>query len=149
MLPRRRSTSRRSSLPQTTDPPAVSPTAVAPGEAERSLTTPEENELPAIDEKIESLNRETDPGIVATPLEHKPGAPQDIHSIDQPDNLGKAKAPTAKKPADELLVKNQDAVGDIKEKFTASKSSPIWDRYVKMTEEEDRDVLEDWEGWVI
>ncbi|KAG8730680.1 hypothetical protein FRC11_006108, partial [Ceratobasidium sp. 423] len=67
-----------------------------------------------------------------------------------PDNVnrvGNAKPTTGF--GDGYPTDGQGVVDDVRTKFTTSKTAPLWDKYVKIAEAEDRDILEDWEGFVL
>ncbi|KDN35940.1 hypothetical protein RSAG8_11203, partial [Rhizoctonia solani AG-8 WAC10335] len=139
MLPSPRSRRSRGSIHmQAANPPEVpvSPPLVAPAGNEHSPAPEEGLRLSVAANKVEPSNNETDnPGISTQPLENKAAA--------------QANPSLPKKPADERHASDTGAVGEMKTKFTASKSSPLWDKYIKIAEEEDKDIFEDWEGFVL
>ncbi|KAG8698558.1 hypothetical protein FRC11_014346, partial [Ceratobasidium sp. 423] len=63
---------------------------------------------------------------------------------DNVNRVGNAKLTTGF--GDGYPTDGQGVVDDVRTKFTASKTAPLWDKYVKIAEAEDRDILEDWEG---
>ncbi|CAE6436811.1 unnamed protein product [Rhizoctonia solani] len=130
---------------QAANPPETLPAPNVPEKAEYSPDIPEDSNLSIINDEVKSSDDKTDNGVATdlTTLENKTKTQEDSYPTAQNDHDNVEKS---KPPVDGNIAGPQGAVEGIETKFTASKSSLVWDRYMKMAEEEDKDVLEDWEG---
>ncbi|CAE7049816.1 unnamed protein product [Rhizoctonia solani] len=138
MLPRRRR-SRESSLLAPVAP-VLSLDYMGLGAAESLVAVPEEPELPVSTVgEVGSPSDETGiPGIFSDELEHNRKPSKDVYATDKAGRLGKSK------PSKTTTDKN-NVMRDIQAKFTASKSSPLWERSIIIAEQEYWEILEDWD----
>ncbi|KAG8685971.1 hypothetical protein FRC11_009754, partial [Ceratobasidium sp. 423] len=88
------------------------------------------------------------PAVSATNGTHEPIGDANTQTanpinVNTNDNVKQNKGPDGGGP-----LGDPDVVKDMKAKVTASKSSSLWDTYIKITEEEDKDILEEWEGGI-
>ncbi|CAE6436880.1 unnamed protein product, partial [Rhizoctonia solani] len=80
------------------------------------------------------------PEITTNPVQNIAAIQSEIHPAQDAEGTKKSKHPKNLEDQDPV-----DSAG-IQTKFTASRSSALWDKYVKLTEAEDKDIIEDWEG---
>lgn len=82
------------------------------------------------------------PPVVETPQSRKAGVGEPAGP--QPPRPGKSEAKGDGAPEDNLKAQG-NALEAMQARFTAAKSSPVWGIYTRKAEEEDKDLVEDWD----
>ncbi|KAG8760736.1 hypothetical protein FRC11_015013 [Ceratobasidium sp. 423] len=139
--------SRGTTLIQELNPSEVTSLSVVPARSDPIAVpeAPDSGPKPAnAPEELESPICETPVPEIAANILPTAAIGQTAHSSEGANAATNTKL--AKGPGDERPTNDQAIVEDMKTKFTAPKSAPLWNRYVKIAEAEDKDILEDWEG---